>query len=46
MSKRTQKKNQVKKRVTAKSKPMMSLIARAPINYVIFGVRKPWEEKL
>ena len=32
-------------RVTAKSRPMMSLIAKA-LNSVIFGIRKPGEEKL
>ena len=44
MAKRSQQ-DSGEERVTAKSRPMMSLVARAP-NSVIFGVRKPGEEKL
>ena len=33
-------------RATAKSRPMMSLVARGAIETVILGVRKPREEKL
>ena len=45
VSKRTQQ-DSGEERVTAKSRPMMSLIARAPLNSVIFCIRKPGEEKL
>ena len=45
MSKGTQEESG-EERVTAKSRPMMSFGARVPFEHIIFGVRKPGEEKL
>ena len=45
MSKRTQQESG-EDRVTAKSRPMMSLIFKGPLKSVIFCIRKPGKEKL
>ena len=45
MAKRSQQ-DSGEERVTAKSRPMMSLIAKGSLESLLFGVRKPGEEKL